>query len=433
MANLTITNLDRSFVVFESGKHVSELLTFAGAGTVLEGTILARKAVADAIVAAADGGNTGNGTVTLSTVVAGPAVPIVGAHNLECISTDIQNGIATATAVLTGTGDGTLTALTVNEDAPLASGAYNFECTALGVANGTAVGAAVSTGTGDGTASAVAPGSAAEAGAYIATCIDASVSGSEIFNVITPSGQMLENLTVGVAYSNSHFGITISDGSAQFIVGDFWTITMTSTGGLWKLEDPNGSLMQANIIMDAGAATATVLEVAGLAFTLTDGTTDFIVGDSFAITVVNTGGLWKLVDPNLSTISSNIVMDAGALSATLVEIAGMTFTLTDGATDFIVGDKFSLTVAADGTMYPYAVAGIGGVQKPLMVLDGDSVATSAGTEAIRPMKTGGVRADLLIIHADGDATNITSAILDELRSAGIYAKDATDDSNLDNQ
>ena len=60
-------------------------------------------------------------------------------------------------------------------------------------------------------------------------------------------------------------------------------------------------------------------------------------------------------------------------------------------------------------------------------------AASAGDEAIRPMKTGGVRADLLIIDADGDATNITSAILDELRSAGIYAKAVTDDSNLDNQ
>jgi hypothetical protein len=235
MANPTITTLDRSHVVFEGGVHQDELLVFGSAGTVLEGTILARKAVATAITVEADAGNTGNGTCTLATVVTGPTVPLVGDYTLECI-------------------------------------------------------------------------------------------------------------------------------------------TATTNGGTFKLVDPNSALLRSDLVMTAGAGTATA----------------FIT-------------------------------------------EGMTFTLTDGATDFAVGDKFALTTAADGKVYPFATDGIGGVQNPLMVLTSDATATAAGNIAIRPMVKGGVRAELLIIDADGTAVNITAAILDELRANGIYAKSVTDVSVLDNQ
>jgi len=327
MGDPTITNVDLASIVFESGEHQDEALVFAGAGTVLEGTILARKAVATAITPVATG--TGNGTVTLATVIAGAIVPLVGAYNLELIE--------------------------------------------LGTKNGVAIGAAAATGTGNGTAGAVVAGSKAQAGDYIVTCYDATVSGSEVFKVVAPDGLSLGELTVGVAYLNDHFGITISDGSTDFIVGDYWTITITDTGGLFKLEDPNGLLV------------------------------------------------------------GNVIMDAGELAVTLIEIGGMTFTITAGTTDFIVGDSFALTVAADGDLYPYVIAGLGGTQVPLCVLTNPSVATGAGSEYIRPMIKGTVRAERLVIDADGDATNITAAILDQLRSAGVASVSVTDDSVLDNQ
>lgn len=88
--NLTITNVDVGSVIWETGEFRDDLLTFGGAGTVLEGTILARKAVADAVVAAA-GSNTGDGTVTLTTVAAGQVVPIVGAYVLT-VTTAVANG-----------------------------------------------------------------------------------------------------------------------------------------------------------------------------------------------------------------------------------------------------------------------------------------------------------------------------------------------------
>lgn len=52
-------------------------------------------------------------------------------------------------------------------------------------------------------------------------------------------------------------------------------------------------------------------------------------------------GTFKLVDPNGSVVDSSVEV-TGAPQA----VAGITFTLTDGANDFEVGDKFTITVPA---------------------------------------------------------------------------------------
>ncbi len=58
MANLVITNVDTGSVILESGDFEDGLLTFAGAGTVLEGTILARDSVSLKFVPYVIGGAT---------------------------------------------------------------------------------------------------------------------------------------------------------------------------------------------------------------------------------------------------------------------------------------------------------------------------------------------------------------------------------------
>lgn len=93
MANIAIENVDIGNVILQNGQFRDELLAFAGAGTVVEGTILARKAVADAVTVADVGTPTGNGTVTLATVVAGPVVPLVGAYVLECVEAITNGGV----------------------------------------------------------------------------------------------------------------------------------------------------------------------------------------------------------------------------------------------------------------------------------------------------------------------------------------------------
>lgn len=235
MPNLTITNVDLGSVILMLGQFRDDLLTFSDEGTVEEGTILARKAVEDAVVAAADGGNTGDGTITLSTVAAGPIVPLVGAY------------------VLTVT-------------------------------------------------------------------------------------------------------------------------TAVAEGGVWSLTDPNGAI-----------------------------------------------------------VATSLTMTVGAGASTAFEVAGLEFTVTDGATDFEAADFFTLTVAADGNLTPFVIAGAGGAQIPKAVLTYDVTAAGAGDESIRDMVSGSVRAERLIIDADGDASNITDAILDQLRDFSLISIDVQELNILDNQ
>lgn len=235
MSNITITNNDLGNVILKDAQFRDELLTFAGAGTVEEGTILARREVENAVTATADVGNTGDGTVTLATVAAGSIIPLVGDYNLE-------------------------------------------------------------------------------------------VTGA------------------------------------------------VTNGGVFKLEDPNGAI-----------------------------------------------------------VATGLTMTAGAGAATAFEVAGLNFTITDGTTDFIVGDKFALTVAADGKIVPFAIDGDGGAQNPKAILTYDVTATGAGDVAIRAGVAGAYRKERLIIDADGDGSNITDAILDQLRDYGLVPIDVQELNILDNQ
>lgn len=58
MANITITNCDLGNVILEGADIRDELLTFAGAATVLAGTILARDSVSLLLVPFEKGGST---------------------------------------------------------------------------------------------------------------------------------------------------------------------------------------------------------------------------------------------------------------------------------------------------------------------------------------------------------------------------------------
>lgn len=232
MSNLEITtNQTRGIPIWEP-VFDDEILSAPGAVTYAMGTVLARKSVADAVVAAADGGNTGNGTVTLATVAAGQIVPIVGAYRLEC------------------------------------TGAV-------------------------------------------------------------------------------------------------------TNGGIFKLEDPNGALVASDLIMTAGAGAATVFEAAGLQFTV-----------------------------------------------------------TDGGTDFAVGDFFTLTVAADGKIVIYSRTGAGGAQIPLAILTQEEVFTGAEDRAFRPLISGRVRRDDLVVHGVGA---VNDAEVDALRDFSMVALPTTQLAELDNQ
>lgn len=82
MGNITITNNDNGSIEIAYGIYKDELLTFAGAGTVIAGTILARDTSTLNLVPYVKGGTTnGNGIpCCLATV----AVEATGAGNVAC-------------------------------------------------------------------------------------------------------------------------------------------------------------------------------------------------------------------------------------------------------------------------------------------------------------------------------------------------------------
>lgn len=134
-----------------------------------------------------------------------------------------------------------------------------------------------------------------------------------------------QTLTRGAAIGKIKFGAVTADGtgntgngtctalailpgSVEPKVGEYnlECTVAASEGGTFKLEDPDGKLVTAQLVMTAGAGAATIFEAGGLTFTLTDGGTDFIVGDKFAVTVAAGSGQGKLLDKDAVDGSSEI-------------------------------------------------------------------------------------------------------------------------------
>ena len=152
------------------------------------------------------------------------------------------------------------------------------------------------------------------------------------------------------------------------------------------------------------------------------------------VTALANGGTFKLEDPNGAILDANLVLLVGAGAVTTFSVGGMTFTITDGAADFIVGDSFTLTVVLDGNFYAYDPAGLGGVQVPSKVLVSEIVATGAGDVAARPLKFGKVIKERLVIDSVGTpGSGITAAIIDSLQNFAIVVQPTRELNELDNQ
>ena len=91
--------------------------------------------------------------------------------------------------------------------------------------------------TGDGEAAPADPplGALAEAGAYRLACITAGADGGT-FQVLTPRGYVLPDLTVGTAYEGGHLNLTVADGAADFAAGDTFAIEVSGDGKVVGLD-----------------------------------------------------------------------------------------------------------------------------------------------------------------------------------------------------
>ena len=117
-----------------------------------------------------------------------------------------------------------------------------------------------------------------------------------------------------------------------------WNLECTAAiveGGVFKLEDPSGNIVASNLRLNTGAGNATVFVEAGMTFTITDGATDFAVGDKAAIVISAASGYLPL-DPSPE---DGLSMFAGIYLGPQIAAA----TIVAGATNdnqMLVGDSY---------------------------------------------------------------------------------------------
>lgn len=128
-----------------------------------------------------------------------------------------------------------------------------------------------------------------------------------------------------------------------------------------------GAVTSAAVAGMVGNGTLTSLSVSGVA----------VPGDHRLVcnTAVANGGVFSLFDPNGRLISDALTMTPGAGLATALVAGSISFTLTDGATNFAVGDEFTITVPATDVGCLVKWAGDSGNAVRIAVLGEDLGAT----------------------------------------------------------
>lgn len=173
--------------------------------------------------------------------------------------------------------------------------------------------------TGNGTCTGVAGGSDTKIGDYVLTCINADVSGSEVFKVIDPDGFQLDNATVGVAYESNGINFTLNDDAQDFVVGDKFTISVSAGSKKFvalDLDAVDGSQIAAGFaIKDYAAGT-----LRSVAFT-SGGTYNVVAGD---LLEQDAGGA-KATVHQAPTVSSGAFNDGDAAGTFILENQDGTF------------------------------------------------------------------------------------------------------------
>jgi hypothetical protein len=151
------------------------------------------------------------------------------------------------------------------------------------------------------------------------------------------------------------------------------------------------------------------------------------------VTAVANGGEWKLEDPDGNIVYQPLVMTVGPGAATIFTVGGLTFTITDGAADFILADKFSLTVTDVGEKWtPYVDGAVDGSGVPSGVLPEAVTSTGAGDLRRRMIVGGEVAKDVMLVHGGAVGTVSESEVL-SLRNYGITVREGRRTDTLDNQ
>ena len=186
---------------------------------------------------------------------------------------------------------------------------------------------------------------------------------------------------------------------------------------------------------NTGDGTCTLATVVGLD-TLGNKVLPTIGTWTFELTAALIG---KLTDPSGVDIVTGIALNDG--STTVVKYAGLQFTITDGSTAFVSGDKFTLPVVADGDYVPYDPENVLGAAVPAGIYVGDDIAAAdiaAGDVTDVAVYIGGnctIDSDQLVLE-NGALTDIVpgtnQSVEDVLANLGIFIENTVAGSGFEN-
>ncbi|HOW51760.1 MAG TPA: head decoration protein [bacterium] len=188
----------------------------------------------------------------------------------------------------TNTGGGTVSGIALGALAKIG----NYVLTCIGGAKSASAGSCQGGGNGVLTLDASPVLTGCQVGVYKVVCIGVDTD-SGVFAVFDPAGVYLGRYVVGAAAFATQIKFTIADGSSDFVAGAYFDITVArsvaSGLGDFQVVDPDGVVI--------GTATAgTEFTHDQIEFTVTDGAPDFAVGDSFTIPVAAGNGRYKAYD-----------------------------------------------------------------------------------------------------------------------------------------
>lgn len=226
------------------------------------------------------------------------------AYEVGTVLSKLLLGAAVAAAVGGNTGTGILTLDAAPLDTGAQVGVYHLVC----IGGTDTVGAPAFVGTGNGVLTRAAPAFAAGVlvGNWKVTCVAAAANGGE-FSVRRPDGTIDGYAKVGVAY-DGYIKFTVADGAADFIVGDEFTLAVTAAvaanSGVFSVTAPDGT-----VLPNATVGVAYDHQIKG---TIADGGVDFIVGDGFTVTIAAGSAKYVALDftkHDGSEVAVNILAD----------------------------------------------------------------------------------------------------------------------------
>lgn len=169
-------------------------------------------------------------------------------------------------------------------------------------------------GTGNGVMSTPSAQRNSKIGSYVAECVEAIAHGGR-FSVADPDGRAMPDAYAGTFQGTGDGTLTLLKAGRKLKRNGVYSVKVTTAvanGGVFTITDPDGVVIgTATIPPGAGNDIAFVHDQ--ISFLLTDGTTDFLLDDEFSVAPYKNDQIG--------------------------------FDITDGSTDFIVGDTFTITVA----------------------------------------------------------------------------------------